>query len=623
MWTDNETADDLLGFNVHADLLKSLVTDSSMLPVTIGLYGDWGSGKSSVMRMLQRSLDPDLPANAAHKDLLDDVAVLYFNGWTFEGYDDAKAALLSTILIELAQHKRFGPQVRDGVSRLLRSVDLMRAARTVVRDVGVPLLGAYLTGGATIIPDAARVFASVAAQGDPAQEHGSGKQAGEPDIPSVRAFRDEFAKLLHDASIKSLVVLIDDLDRCSPERILENLEAIKLFLNVECTAFVIGADPRIVRHAVGIRYPRGQFGGADGQADAGELSRDYLEKLIQVPYSLPRLSPAEVESYMTLLFCGRELDQQGSGRVVEAVRGRKGRERYARFGYPEVQTALAGDPVPTALSTSLTFVKAAAPLVTTGLKGNPRQVKRFLNGLMLRKRLAEVAELDLIDDVLVKLQVLEYTRDTLFLELNSWQQQDEGFPKRLLELESQADLGSIPEGSTWAEPFVIKWLSMSPRLGGVDLTEYFWVARDRLSAAYGAMDLMPAVVRSALQEMSSDNKGRQSAAVDALVRRMDDEDLRHFLRSLGSLIVAKPKDAPLSDAFVLLSESEIPGAPEAFASALGQVPPDALPPHLALQVQTLMKAKGLSSTFQELLSKWAKSNSPVGRALAPKKAVGR
>ena len=50
MWPDNETSTDLIGFKVHADLIREVVTDLSMLPVTIGIFGDWGGGKTSIMK---------------------------------------------------------------------------------------------------------------------------------------------------------------------------------------------------------------------------------------------------------------------------------------------------------------------------------------------------------------------------------------------------------------------------------------------------------------------------------------------------------------------------------------------------------------------------------------------
>ncbi len=71
MWSDNETKIDQLGFRVHADLVRSVVTDETLLPVVLGLFGDWGGGKSSIMRMLEEDFD-----SAEYEN----VACLYFNG---------------------------------------------------------------------------------------------------------------------------------------------------------------------------------------------------------------------------------------------------------------------------------------------------------------------------------------------------------------------------------------------------------------------------------------------------------------------------------------------------------------------------------------------------------------
>src|SRR5688500_13387619 len=111
MWSDNETIEDLLGFEVHADLLKEVVQDTSLLPVTIGVFGDWGNGKTSIMRMLEKKLNED-----------DEVAVLYFDAWLFEGYDDAKSALISSIIKQLVEHRRFPQEVKAQAARLLKKV---------------------------------------------------------------------------------------------------------------------------------------------------------------------------------------------------------------------------------------------------------------------------------------------------------------------------------------------------------------------------------------------------------------------------------------------------------------------------------------------------------------------
>ena len=152
MWSDNETTEDLLGFQVHADLIRSIVTNSKMLPATIGIFGDWGSGKTSVMRMLEKGLD----FNSSEKGLEERAkyergACLYFNGWLFEGYDDAKSAILSSILLQLGEHKRFSSKIQNNVASLLKSVNYMRLARLGLQSVALPALSAYITGGASLV----------------------------------------------------------------------------------------------------------------------------------------------------------------------------------------------------------------------------------------------------------------------------------------------------------------------------------------------------------------------------------------------------------------------------------------------------------------------------------------
>src|SRR5215469_4764184 len=155
VWQDNETEIDLLGFDVHADLIRSVITDQSVLPVTVGVFGDWGGGKSSIMKMLQK----ELSNNQAYPD----VVCLYFNGWTFEGYEDAKSALLTSILIQLGEHKKFGPKAKDWVVKLLRRVKWMEVGKVAVKTVGVPLAIAAMTGGNGAVPAAAAAVGTVIA----------------------------------------------------------------------------------------------------------------------------------------------------------------------------------------------------------------------------------------------------------------------------------------------------------------------------------------------------------------------------------------------------------------------------------------------------------------------------
>ncbi len=118
MWHDNETDKDLLGFNVHAELLKDIVIDKKMLPISIGLFGDWGSGKSSIMKMLENKLQQE-----------EKVVVISFNGWVFEGYDDAKSALIESILKAILKEEKISSQGVKAAKKLLKKVDWLRLGK--------------------------------------------------------------------------------------------------------------------------------------------------------------------------------------------------------------------------------------------------------------------------------------------------------------------------------------------------------------------------------------------------------------------------------------------------------------------------------------------------------------
>jgi len=535
MWSDNETADDLIGFKVHSDLILDVVTDSSLLPVVLGVFGDWGGGKSSIMKMLQRDLT------------LDDVVCLYFNGWMFEGYEDAKTALLSSILVELGKHKRFGPKVRAKVVPLLKRVKLMELMRVGIKNIGVPLIAGAMTEGLGAIPAALAPFLPMIAstlcptESDKSDEDQKGKSdstedendekgeinwsdlikadSGKPDLLEIRKFRKDFDKLLSETDIRSLVILIDDLDRCLPERIIETLEAIKLFAAVSKTAFVIGADPRIVRHAIATRYVNQQLNDPESsRQEESNLVTDYLEKLIQIPYYLPRLSPAEIETYINLLLCQKYLSKEQYATIAGDWSQKRKTNFYASYQYGSIKVALARSKVPENLEERLVWSNAVAPVITEGLKGNPRQVKRMLNAMLLRQRLAKVANIPIRDEVLAKLMVLEYTNPRLFGDLNLWQAIENGFPKKLKILEEAANREQEKLGSgddalmDWQTASVSNWLRMRPTLSDVDLRDYFWLVRDKTGSTLSGLTLVSPLIRHLFDQLVSDNKGEMILA---------------------------------------------------------------------------------------------------------------
>lgn len=623
VWQDNETDVDLLGFHVHADLIRSVITDPTVLPVTVGVFGDWGGGKSSIMKMLQKEL--------TNEDTYPTVVCLYFNGWTFEGYEDAKSALLSSILIQLGEHKRFGPKAKDLVVKLLKRLKWMEVAKLAVKHVAIPVAVVAATGGLAAVPVAAAVVASSLVSGSLGKTDSGDVSTPDidwsalveaspekPDLMGVRKFRDEFSKMLAKTEISALVVLIDDLDRCLPERLIETLEAIKLFVSVPRTAFVIGADPRIVRHAISTRYVRRQLQHStseevsDARREEEGLVQDYLEKLIQIPYQLPRLSPSEIETYINLLACEKLLDEGQSATVLTAWRDSRAQNVYAAFTADAIQKSLKNAELPTALREQLDWSTAVASVITEGLKGNPRQVKRMLNAMSLRKQLASVARISIKEEVLAKLMVLEYSNLTLFQELNQWQAAEKGVPAKLRTLEEQVladdETQKIsPEDglSKWRTPSVLSWLRMRPPLSGEDLRDYFWLARDRTGSTLTGVTMIPPNVQLAVRKLLSDNAGEKAMGVKAALS-LSEQDRTSLLDLLKLEAERHPdRGAPVA-ALHTLAIQKLPGAAPKLIETARSVPAASLQPSVPQNIAELaVHDTGLRSSVLDVLKELA------------------
>jgi predicted KAP-like P-loop ATPase len=640
MWSDNETKVDLIGFKVHADLIRSVVTDSHLLPVVLGVFGDWGGGKSSIMRMLEHELN-----DAKYED----TACLYFNGWMFESYEDAKTALLSSILVQLGEHKRFGPKVKEKAVGLLKRIKLMEVAKLGVKHIGVPLAVGAMTGGVgaipaafmTLLPELLKKGASGEgkqdAEGEKDQEDENGinwaeliREAPEkPDLLEVRKFRDDFDKMLAETDIRSLVVLIDDLDRCLPERIIETLEAIKLFVAVPKTAFVIGADPRIVRHAIATRYAARHLGESeeDGQ-EIQALVKDYLEKLIQIPYHLPRLSPAEIETYINLLACQKNLSEERFGAVLNHWGECRRSNFYSAYQQGAIREALGGEEaLVEELGRQLSWSNAIAPVITDGLKGNPRQVKRMLNAMLLRKRLAEVAGIGVRDEVLAKLMVLEYSYDKRFEELNTWQVAEDGFPEKLrqmeraaLENDEAADAAAGDSFGEWNKPSLLGWLKMPPALADVDLRDYFWLARDRTSSTLVGVNLVSPLLRRLFDQLTGDNSGEKHIAVKEAAA-LNETECESLLQLLQQQVERYPDRIAGPEALDLLAQQKIEGAAQALSSGVRNTDAGLLDPGVAFRVQALGQSDPNLMEWADSLLEYLVSRKATGVGKAAEKAL--
>lgn len=630
MWPDNETDLDLLGFQVHSDLIRSVVTDQSLLPVTVGVFGDWGSGKSSVMKMLQRDLRDQ-----------ERIACIYFNGWQFEGYDDAKSALIRSILLELGEHTKVHVKAKKKVASLLKRIDWLRLFNVGYQTFIAPLVASQLaamTGSVVSAP----VLTVPPAQGSSISSESIPDEESLEKIDftellkenpanlgmiGARQFRKDFQAVIGETDLACLVILIDDLDRCEPTRLVETLEAIKLFLAVPHVAFVIGADERIMRYAIAKRYETGSVEAEERRADQhGTLVTDYLEKLVQIPYHLPRLSPSEIETYMSLLLCQRHLGDDFAT-VHRAFLQTRQENVTGTYRHQQIKQALQQQKkvCPDALEAELAWCSSIALSLSDILKGNPRQTKRLLNALLLRRKLAEVANLDLVPQVLVKLMLLEYMQPDLFGQLYRWQAAQHGIPREIQALEygtdgEDQDLANLAKSSLekeprWKEPDLATWVQMPPPLAGQDLRDYFWVTRDRVSGILAGVSTIPLHLRRIAAHLLESEDGIILPEIQSQIRGLATDEQRVLLRELSNLLQRDPTQTHLLNAWLTLMNM-IPGAYFELLNTLEQLPASSLDGSLPMKLGHIMQVQpDVQERTVKLLRKWVQDpQTRVGRA---------
>lgn len=646
MWSDNETTNDLLGFQHLASAVTAIVGKDDLLPATIGVYGDWGSGKSSLIQIIQKELEGQ-----------DGTVVITFNGWLFEGYEDAKTALMGSILEELIDNKRFLPATIEKARKLLGRIDGFKLAS----GVGKIALG-LATGGFPIAigggVDLLSVGRAVGQAAKEVKDEGSlagavkEKQGSETDDEnlrrSIRKFRKDFGELLDESKIKRLVIIIDDLDRCLPDTIIETLEAIKLFLFVERTAFILGADERLVKYAVRKRFP-------ELSGERVEVGRDYLEKLVQFPVRVPPLGRAEMETYIGLLFTQiSELTTEDQGKArSEALRSPAGSLTDVGFNLAAAEKMF-GDGLPMALKEQLSLAGRVAPLLSSSLKGNPRQCKRFLNTLLMRLQMAESREVKLQQRVLAKLMLLEYFRPESFRRLADLQAAEEGRPLqlRLMELDV-APYAQVPakpqsaiaikkkkgrptnrkpeptetsehdrieidgEFKTWTtQNWIREWLMLEPGLAEIDLRPYFFFSRDSLiSPLSGDMQRMSPVAEEAFVDLMKESQAVQESAfrkavdlsvADAVAvfeglsrRAQQEEEFGPDNRALQRLFGWTEKRPELRGELVTL---------------LRRLPEKSVSASLVPKLIGLIQGHDSETSGYELLDKWSKgTNEPLAK----------
>ena len=351
---DVPTDEDMLGYTEFAQAMAEKIASAvknKETPFTIGIHGAWGSGKTSFLKLIEKELGNNK------------IKPIWFNAWKYNQEDNLWSALLQRILDQAPLNYNFVGRIFIRIRLSYENWDLKSGGfeafkkllsltfRILLFALGVGIGKGFLTSQITalldyistvfpsITPNAISFLTSKVGLWIPAiasfilaiGPHNIAtlfsenlgfdttklrkKRSYKNHIAFLDEFNEEFRKtILLVSGKKPLVVFIDDMDRCLPEKALQILEAIKLFLDVENCVFVVAVDRDVIEQSISARYAREMVlldKNQDPQLRKFEiayLAQNYIEKIIQLPFTVPPLPTGKIKEYVEFLYDQKKAD---------------------------------------------------------------------------------------------------------------------------------------------------------------------------------------------------------------------------------------------------------------------------------------------------------------------------
>ncbi|MEJ2363854.1 MAG: P-loop NTPase fold protein, partial [Deltaproteobacteria bacterium] len=254
---DNPSVEDYFNFKNYVDILTRIIIDIESAPFTIGIFGPWGSGKTTLMKQI-------------HDELKNKCKTIWFNPWKYDNKEAVWNAFIQSILEQMKKDLEFQA---DNKSKDL--IDKIVKCGKKLAWYTFKIGANKLTSG---------VFSD-----DFLESLKNSFDTNEEAYEFINKFEYVFSELITEyCGGKKLVIFIDDLDRCIPENAITILESIKLYMGESNTVFVLGLEKEIVEKGIHFRY----------KSEIDFSGKDYLEKIIQLPFMIPSVKNDDIMNYI-------------------------------------------------------------------------------------------------------------------------------------------------------------------------------------------------------------------------------------------------------------------------------------------------------------------------------------
>ena len=333
--TDQATDTPTDEFEKLGKILSSIIEGTSP-QFTIGIYGEWGMGKTTLMKTIKKEffLAEESPEkihwiknflglgqdskNFSKIKKQEKIPTVWFNAWRYEREKaQATIPLMITIIERLIDELKYVDSTDDKTKKNLanigKSIFSFLKSCEYHLEIAIPGISFDITHNP--------------------KEYNENNQIPKPTTQKGLDLISQMISLLSENNSKfRIIVFIDDLDRCSPETALNVFESIKILLNIKGIIYVVGLSHRTIEQLIQKKYESLKING-----------NEYIQKIIQIPLWLPKWKTEKLSDFVSQHILPDLIDTN----------------------YHEI-------------------IKGEEELLSFALNPNPREVKRFVNNFIFK-----------------------------------------------------------------------------------------------------------------------------------------------------------------------------------------------------------------------------------------------
>jgi len=307
---DSPAGEDTLGYKPIVDALARMILHKKTLkPITIGIHGEWGTGKSSILLQLENELDRLVNSSSIDYSHSSRKRVLHvkFDAWLHDVNSNMLGVFLQEIVNKIEKKQSLYNVIKDrllvAVKRISRPswlyFSILLISFCILCYFFTPSFESLDKNWLSTIPLVALFLGksmreTIGKIASPLGVNINSIIKGndyEAEVDGIHDFKTTLSQILSEklTDYGVMVVYVDDLDRCEPKSVIAVIETINKFLDIDKCCFVLGVAKERTAKLINKYY---------GYEDDDKYGSEFLHKMIQLPINMPQMPTETIYSYV-------------------------------------------------------------------------------------------------------------------------------------------------------------------------------------------------------------------------------------------------------------------------------------------------------------------------------------